>query len=93
MTNAANPRADVWRLEEAKARFSALVRAARDSGPQHVTLRGQPAVVVLSAEAYARLAPAAATSLADLFGAGPFARLDAFAPERDQPAQRDAASF
>jgi len=55
----APPRAASWRLEEAKARFSELARRARASGPQHVTVRGQEAVVVLSAEDYARLAPAA----------------------------------
>jgi hypothetical protein len=35
-------------------------------------------VVVLSAADYARLAPAATTSLAALFAEGPFARLEQF---------------
>ncbi|MDB5431016.1 MAG: prevent-host-death protein [Caulobacter sp.] len=48
---------DVWKLEDAKARFSEVVRRARDTGPQHVTVRGVDAVVVLSAEDYERLAP------------------------------------
>lgn len=68
-----------WKLEDAKARFSELVRLARERGPQRVTVRGQDAVVVVSADDYARLAPAAAgTSLAALFGEGPFARLEGF---------------
>ncbi|WP_149539713.1 type II toxin-antitoxin system Phd/YefM family antitoxin [Siccirubricoccus phaeus] len=47
-----------WKLQDAKARFSELVRAAQAEGPQTVTLHGRPAVVVLSAEEYARLVPA-----------------------------------
>jgi prevent-host-death family protein len=89
-------RASSWRLEEAKARFSELVRLARASGPQHVTVRGQEAVVVLSAEDYARLAPAAtAPTLAALFGTGPFARLDNFDADvgRERPPVRDAVEF
>ena len=68
-----------WKLEDAKARFSELVRRARERGPQRVTLRGQDAVVVLSAADYARLAPSAnRPSLAALFADSPFARLDGF---------------
>ena len=37
-----------WQLQDAKARFSELVRAARERGPQTVTVRGESAVVVLS---------------------------------------------
>jgi prevent-host-death family protein len=29
-----------WKLEDAKARFSELVRRAHDEGPQSVTVRG-----------------------------------------------------
>lgn len=85
-----------WKLEDAKARFSELVRQARERGPQRVTVRGQDAVVVLSADDYARLAPAAAaTSLAALFGEGPFARLDDFddALVRERSPHRDAPDF
>jgi prevent-host-death family protein len=44
-----------WQLQEAKARFSELVQKAIDKGPQTVTRRGKPAVVVLSAQEYERL--------------------------------------
>ena len=93
---AENSQGASWRLEEAKARFSELVRRARASGPQHVTVRGQEAVVVLSAEDYARLAPAAtAPTLAALFSAGPFARLESFDGDagRERPPVRDAVTF
>lgn len=45
-----------WKLEDAKNRFSELVRRALASGPQRVTRNGRDAVVVLSAEEYERLA-------------------------------------
>ena len=44
-----------WQLQNAKARFSELVKRAREQGPQHVTIRGEPAVVVVSEEEFARL--------------------------------------
>lgn len=44
-----------WLLQDAKNKFSALVNAALAGEPQRVTRRGQPAVVVLSAEEYDRL--------------------------------------
>ena len=45
-----------WKLEDAKARFSEIVRRARVDGPQVVTVRGRRAVVVLDADEYERLA-------------------------------------
>ncbi len=45
-----------WQLQDAKNRFSEVVKLAREAGPQTVTVRGKPAVVVLSADAYDRLA-------------------------------------
>jgi prevent-host-death family protein len=44
-----------WNLEDAKNQFSRVVREAMAGCPQHVTRSGQPAVVVVSAEEYARL--------------------------------------
>lgn len=41
-----------WRLQDAKARFSELVRDAQAAGPQHVTVHGRKAVVVISEEDY-----------------------------------------
>ncbi|EXL02094.1 MAG: type II toxin-antitoxin system prevent-host-death family antitoxin [Pseudaminobacter sp.] len=46
-----------WKLEDAKARFSEVVRYAREQGPQRVTLRGHDAVVIMSVEEFERLAP------------------------------------
>jgi prevent-host-death family protein len=44
-----------WQLQEAKARFSELVKRVREQGPPHVSARGEPAVVVVSEEEFARL--------------------------------------
>ena len=46
-----------WKLEDAKARFSELVRRAQSEGPQRVTVRGRDAVVVISAAELERLLP------------------------------------
>ena len=46
-----------WKLEDAKARFSEVVRRARNEGPQRVTVRGRDAVVVIAAEELDRLLP------------------------------------
>ncbi|MBI2584919.1 MAG: type II toxin-antitoxin system Phd/YefM family antitoxin [Rhodospirillales bacterium] len=47
-----------WKLEDAKARFSEVVRRARAEGPQRVTYRGEDAVVVIAVDELARLLPA-----------------------------------
>ncbi len=44
-----------WPLQDAKARFSELVRRVRSEGPQHVTVHGRDEVVVISAEEFRRL--------------------------------------
>ena len=44
-----------WKLEDAKARFSEVVRRARSEGPQRVTVRGRDAVVVIAEEVLAKL--------------------------------------
>jgi prevent-host-death family protein len=50
-----NPKAGQWLLQDAKARFSELVRRVRSEGPQHVTVHGRDEVVVISAEEFRRL--------------------------------------
>ena len=44
-----------WQVQEAKARFSELIRNATTSGPQSITVHGRKAAVVLSASDYERL--------------------------------------
>jgi prevent-host-death family protein len=54
-TPVAQPPLSRWSLQDAKARFSELVRMAHHSGPQHVTLHGRDAVVVVDADEFNRL--------------------------------------
>jgi antitoxin Phd len=50
-------RMEQWKLEDAKARFSEVVRRAGSSGPQLVTIRGKEAAVILAPEQYRRMLP------------------------------------
>jgi antitoxin Phd len=47
-----------WKLEEAKAKFSEVVRRAHDQGPQYVTVRGKQAVAIIDVAELERLLPA-----------------------------------
>jgi antitoxin Phd len=40
-------KSDIWKLQDAKARFSELVRRAKAGEPQHVTVHGKEAVAVV----------------------------------------------
>src|SRR5215470_17793504 len=44
-----------WRLQDAKAQFSEVVRQAQQRGPQRVTLHGRDAVVIVRADEFDRL--------------------------------------
>lgn len=80
-----------WKLEDAKNRFSELVRRAEAHDPQLVTRNGREVVVVLSVEDYARLT-AGSESLVDFLRDSPLAealREEAFDLERDHDLGRD----
>ena len=47
-------RAGRWALQDAKARFSEVVRKAKTEGPQRITVHGREEVVVVSVEEYRR---------------------------------------
>jgi prevent-host-death family protein len=57
-----------WALQDAKARFSEVVRRAREQGPQHVTVHGREEVVVISETEFRRLRASGRTG-ADLVAA------------------------
>ena len=48
---------ECWKLEDAKARFSEVVRLAGTKGPQLVTIRGKEAAVIIAPEEYKQLLP------------------------------------
>ncbi|MEV0200471.1 type II toxin-antitoxin system Phd/YefM family antitoxin [Nonomuraea sp. NPDC050691] len=45
----------VWQLQEAKQRFSEVVRRAHDEGPQIVTRHGEDVAVIIDMAEYRRL--------------------------------------
>jgi prevent-host-death family protein len=78
----AQPARSRWRLQDAKARFSELVRLAHSAGPQHVTLHGRDAVVVVDVEEFQRLKGARTGQLLiDALQASPHREID-IAPRR-----------
>lgn len=54
-SSAGRSRIGRWRLQDAKARFSEVVREAQQRGPQRVTLHGKDAVVIVGADEFDRL--------------------------------------
>ena len=78
-----------WRLQDAKARFSELVRLAHSDGPQHVSLHGRDAVVVIAAEEFQRLkGDRSGQLLIDALQASPHRDIE-IAPDRSTMAVRD----
>ena len=66
----------VWKLGEAKAELSKVVRLAAAGQPQQVTVSGRGAVVVISTDEFDRLrASSAAPTLHDLLSQSPLNRL------------------
>jgi prevent-host-death family protein len=76
------PKSGQWPLQDAKARFSELVRRVRSEGPQRVTVHGRDEVVVISTEEFRRLK-------GDLTGAALIAAMQA-SPHRDIEPRRTA---
>jgi prevent-host-death family protein len=74
-----------WQLQEAKQRFSELVRRTLDEGPQVVTRHGQDVVVVLAADTYRRLTGQVPDFKSFLLAAPDLSLLDLDQPERDLP--------
>jgi prevent-host-death family protein len=79
-----------WQLQEAKQRFSELVRRTLDEGPQVVTRHGRDVVVVLAADTYRRLTGQVPDFKSFLLSAPDLTVLDLDQPERDLP--RDVVS-
>lgn len=83
------PTADCWRLQDAKARLSEVVRKAQSHGPQRVTLHGRDAVVIVSAKDFDRLRePVAGSDIVAALRSSPlagvtFERTSVKSPVRD----------
>jgi len=73
----ANTRPGRWPLQDAKARFSELVRRARLEGPQHVTVHGRDAVVMVATEEFRRLQGSlTGQALVDAMRESPYREID-----------------
>lgn len=80
-----------WVLQDAKARFSELVRRVRSEGPQHVTVHGRDEVVVIAAEEFRRLQGAqTGRALVDAIQSSPHRDIELEVP-RAPMAVRDVA--
>ena len=78
-----------WVLQDAKARFSELVRRVHSDGPQHVTVHGRDEVVVISAQEFRRLkGERTGEALVAAMQASPYRDLD-LAPLRSPMPVRD----
>lgn len=74
-----------WKLEDAKARFSEVVRLAHHD-PQRVTVRGKDAVVILSAAEFAKLLPLMEQpNLQILLSESPLSNLEFESPRVEAP--------
>ena len=67
----------VWKLAEAKAKLSEVVRLAVAGQPQRITVNGRDAVVVVATREFERLrAPSGAPNLHQLLSRSPLSRLE-----------------
>ena len=65
-----------WKLGEAKAKFSELVRLATSGQPQRVTVHGKDAVVIVAADTFEALqARERSGSLHELLSQSPLSRI------------------
>lgn len=83
--NAAHPHQ--WALQDAKAQLSEVVKRAEHEGPQFISVRGNPTVVVISQDEYLSLI-APQISLFDFFQQSPLAGLS-FNIKRDKSLNRE----
>lgn len=83
---------NTWQVQEAKARFSALLETALTQGPQVVTKRGVEAAVLVPIDHWRRLEKMARPTLKELLLA-PEARTDTLVPPRHELPQRAAPRF
>jgi prevent-host-death family protein len=76
-----------WQLQDAKAHLSELVKKAQTQGPQVISVRGDPAVVVVSQKEYQTLT-APPLSLIEFFRKSPLRELK-LNLSRDKSLNRD----
>ena len=65
----------IWSLQHAKTQLSDLIKKAQNQGPQHISVRGKPVVVIISEREYRSLT-GQSISLVDFFRKSPLVGLD-----------------
>ena len=63
-----SPTPDHWQIQEAKQRFSEMIRAVTTEGPQVITRHGEDVAVVVDIDEYRRLTRPAADLASVLLG-------------------------
>ena len=81
-----------WQVQEAKAKFSEVIKNAQQSGPQEITSHGKPVAVVLSKEEYERLIGRHA-SLAEFIRHSPLYGVEELALDREDSLTREESLF
>lgn len=76
-----------WQLQEAKAKFSEVVKLANLEGPQEITMRGQPTAILISLEDFKKIKEKK-PSLVSLMRSSPLAGIN-LDLQRDQSPARD----
>jgi prevent-host-death family protein len=74
-----------WQVQEAKQRFSEILRQAHDDGPQIVTRHGEEVAVVIGIEEYRRLTGSRPDFKDFLLSAPDLAALDIRRPSERAP--------
>lgn len=83
---------NIWPVQDAKARFSAMLDACIDEGPQLVTRRGEEAAVLIRMSDWKRLNDTSRRSLKDLLMSDT-ARCELVIPERSSSRHRAIPEF
>ncbi|PZM13560.1 type II toxin-antitoxin system Phd/YefM family antitoxin [Rhizobium tubonense] len=81
-----------WPVQDAKARFSELLDASMEEGPQLVSKRGQPRAVLVSIDEWEDLQKRARPTLKELLLA-PEPRFDLEIPDRGRLRRRKPQGF
>jgi antitoxin Phd len=65
-----------WQLQDAKNKLSQVVKDARESGPQVITVHGKEAVVVVSIEEFQRLKGVGEGSFVEFMRSSPWSDIE-----------------
>jgi antitoxin Phd len=76
-----------WQLQEAKAKFSEVVKLANQEGPQEITMRGQPTAILISLKDFEKIKKKK-PSLVSFMRASPLVGVD-LKLERDKSPARE----